>query len=92
MSGIRSLSAIELRLKNFVAAAAAAEQKSCFDEAENRAASSLWVGDHRYTRISCMSKLLWVYSHLKSDFFFREQFAKFDLALEAVIKNRSNVV
>ena len=51
------------------AAAAADEQKSCFDEAENRAACSLWVGDHRYTRISCMSKLLWVYSHLKSDFF-----------------------
>ena len=29
------------------AAAAAAEQKSCFDLPENRAASSLWVGDQR---------------------------------------------
>ena len=42
------------------AAAAAAEQKSCFDEAENRAASSLGVGANRYARISCVSKLLWV--------------------------------
>ena len=58
------------------AAAAAAEQKSCSDEAENRAASSLWVGDHRYQGISCMSKLLWVYSHLKSDFFRETNFLK----------------
>ena len=43
MSGIRSLLAIELRLKNFVAGAA--EQKNFSDEDENRAASSLWVGD-----------------------------------------------
>ena len=42
------------------AAAAAVEQKSCFDLAENFEASSLWVGAHRYTRISCESKLLWV--------------------------------
>ena len=42
------------------AAAAAAKPKSCFDEAENRAASSLGVGGHRYTRVSCVSKLLWV--------------------------------
>ena len=27
------------------------QKKSCFDLAENRAADSLWVGDHRYTRI-----------------------------------------
>ena len=32
--------------------------KSSFKSAENRAASSLWVGAHRYTRISCTSKLL----------------------------------
>ena len=59
MSGIRSLLAIELRPKNFVRAAAA-EQKSCFDLAENFKTSSLWVAGHRYTRISCVSKLLWV--------------------------------
>ena len=42
------------------AAAAAAEQKSCFDLAENFKTSSLWVAGHRYTRILCVSKLLWV--------------------------------
>ena len=42
------------------AAAAAAEIKSCFKSAENYGASSLWVAGHRYTRISCVSKLLWV--------------------------------
>ena len=54
-----------LLVRAAAAAAAAAEQKSCSDEAENRATSSLWEGDHRYQGISCMSKLLWVYSHLK---------------------------
>ena len=39
-------------------AAAAAEQKNCFDEAENRAASSLGVGGHRHTSFKCMAKLL----------------------------------
>ena len=39
---------------------AAAQQKSCFNEAENRAASSLGVGGHRYTKILSVSKLLWV--------------------------------
>ena len=51
------------------AAAAVVEPKICFDEAKNRAASSLWVGANRYRTDSCVSKLLWVYSHLKSDFF-----------------------
>ena len=51
------------------AAAAAAEQKSCFDEAEKYAAYSLGVCGHRYTRILCASKLLWVYSNLNSYFF-----------------------
>ena len=39
--------------------------KSCFNFAENCEASSLWVDAHRYTRISCASKLLWVWSDLK---------------------------
>ena len=38
-----------------------AQPKSCFKSAENRAASSLGVGGHRYTRILCASKLLWEY-------------------------------
>ena len=42
------------------AAAAGGQKKSCFDLAENRAADSLWVGAHRYTRIKFASKLLWV--------------------------------
>ena len=36
------------------------ESKSCFDLAENFKTSSLWVAGHRYTRILCVSKLLWV--------------------------------
>ena len=36
------------------------DSQSCFDLAENCGTSSLWVGAHRYTRISCASKLLWV--------------------------------
>ena len=43
--------------------------KSCFDEAENRSASRHWVSGHRYTSFKCVSKLLWVWSDLKSDFF-----------------------
>ena len=34
--------------------------KSFFDLAENYGASKLWVRDHRYSKISCASKLLWV--------------------------------
>ena len=33
-------------------------QKSFFKSAENRGASSLWVGDHRYTSSACASKRL----------------------------------
>ena len=40
-------------------------EKSCFKSAENRPASSLWVGGHRYTRVSCVSKLLWEYNVLE---------------------------
>ena len=35
-------------------------QKSFFKSAENRGASSLWVGDHRYTSSACASKRIWV--------------------------------
>ena len=41
--------------------AAAAAQISCFKSAENQAASSLWVGGHRYMSILCASKLAWAY-------------------------------
>ena len=36
------------------------DTESCFDLAEKYRVDSLWVGAHRYTRISCASKLLWV--------------------------------
>ena len=42
------------------AAVVVSEPKSCFKSAENRAASSLGVGGHRYTRWFSVSKLLWV--------------------------------
>ena len=42
------------------AAAAGGQKKSCLDLAENRAADSIWVGAHCYTRIKFASKLLWV--------------------------------
>ena len=55
---------------SFLVRAAAAvggggQKKSCFDLAENRAADSLWIGAHRYTRIKFASKLIWVSSDLK---------------------------
>ena len=52
------------------------EPKSFFELAENCEASSLWVGAHRYTRVLCASKLLWVYSNLNSDFFSVEKLLK----------------
>ena len=39
--------------------------KSLFKSAENPGASSLWVGNHRYTSSACASKLKWVGSELK---------------------------
>ena len=68
------------------AAAAAVEQKSCFDLAENFEAGSLWVGAHRYTRISCASKLLWVQSDLKSDFLFEKKLLKYIQHLRESLK------
>ena len=35
------------------------DSESCFKSAENRAASSLWMDHHRYTRIMYVSKPLW---------------------------------
>ena len=33
---------------------------SCFKSAEHRVASSIWIAGHRFTRILCVSKLVWV--------------------------------
>ena len=59
-----------------VAAAAAAETKNCFDGAKNREASSLGVAGNRYQRMSCLSKFLWVWSHLKAEFFSEKKLLK----------------
>ena len=45
---------------SYIRAAAGGQKKSYFNLAENRAADSLWVGAHRYTRIKFASKLAWV--------------------------------
>ena len=58
------------------AAAAAVETKICFDEAENRGPGSLGAAGNRYRRISCLSKLLWVWSRLKSEFFSEKKLRK----------------
>ena len=51
------------------------QKKTCFKSAENWAASSLWVGGHRYTGIKFVSKLVWVYSDLK----LRHHFGQFSI-------------
>ena len=43
--------------RDFVHVRAAAEQNSFFKSVENRPASSLWIGGHRYTGILCASKV-----------------------------------
>ena len=42
-------------------------EKRCFNEAKNRAASSLWVRDFPVSTDFVFSKLLWEYSVLKLD-------------------------
>ena len=36
------------------------DPKIFFKSTKNLVSNSQWVGDHRYTRILCASKLLWV--------------------------------
>ena len=58
---------------------------------QNLATGSIWLGGNRYQIKLCVCQNpLWVWSHLKSDFFL-ENFTKLDLALKKVIKNRSKV-
>ena len=59
LDSIFLMAAIFIKFVLGPAAAVAAEQKSCFDLAENYGASSLGMGG-RYTRILCVTKLLWV--------------------------------
>ena len=53
---------VPLRVDPLLSVRAGGQKKSCFDLAENRAADSLWVGAHRYTRIKFASERLSVYS------------------------------
>ena len=60
--------------------------KSCFDEAENRVASSLGVGkSSNFVRIKTTMGL----EPFEVKFFFGQIFFKFDLTIEIVIRNRS---
>ena len=59
----------------------------CYDEAENRPAGSLELGNFPIFTDSVFSKLPWVMSRLKSDFFVEVKFTNLDLALTSVFKN-----
>ena len=48
--------------------------------------TSTYIGSTNF-----FAKVLWVYSHLKSDFFFEEKVTKIDLAYYPVIENDSKV-
>ena len=77
-----------------VAAAAAAvgmESFFCFYEAENWAASSLWVGGVGETKYFVAVKTPMGLEPIEVNFFFAEKFTKIDLGLEKVIKNRSQI-
>ena len=50
--------------------------QSCFYEPEIRKASRHWISGHRYTSFKCVSKLLWVWSDLKLDFFSEKNLLK----------------
>jgi len=68
------------------------ESKSCFVGAENRTASSLWVGGFPVSTDFVFSKLLWVLEPFEVGFFVREKVTKIDLALKVVIKNQLKLV
>ena len=48
--------------------------------------TSTYIGSTKF-----LTKVLWVYSHLKSDFFLEEKVTKIDLAYYPVIENHSKV-
>ena len=65
------------------------DPKNCSNICQNLLYCSLsytssYIGTRKF-----LTKALWVYSHLKSDFFFGEKFTKCDLALNQFIKNHS---
>ena len=67
------------------------EAKSCANISQNllycsSSYTSTYIGTPKF-----LTKALWVYSHLKSDFFFGEKFTKCDLALQQFIENHSKV-
>ena len=65
--------------------------KSCFYEAENQTAGSLWVG------ANCFTRFFFVKFHMGIEpfeiiFFSRDKFTKFELARKEDIKNRSKFI
>ena len=71
------------------AAAAADEQKSCFDAAKNWAASSLGVGATSFYICQMYVKTPMGLEPFEVRFFIGKKFTKFDLAVQQDIKNRS---
>ena len=71
------------------------DDKSCFKIAQNRVCCSLgyiirYIGTPKFSE-----KVLWVYSHLKSEFFsdnIGQKLTEFALALQGDIRNRSKFV
>ena len=67
------------------------EKKNCSNISQNLLYCSLgYIYQHIGTP-NARKKVLWVYSHLKSDFFFGEKVFKCDLALQQFVKNHSKV-
>ena len=67
------------------------EPKNCFKIVQNRVYctlgySSTYIGTPKF-----LTKVLWVYSHLKSDSFW-QNFTKFDIVLQEYMTNRSKVL
>ena len=75
-----------------VAAAAAANPKSCFYAAKNRAASSLGVGAYSFYICQMHAKTLMGLQLFEVRFLFWIFFIKFYLALQQDIQNRSKVI
>ena len=73
------------------AAAAADDPKSCFDAAENQAASNLGVGATFFYSSYIRAKTPMGLDPFEVRFFFGDKFTKFDLAPEKLIKNRSKI-
>ena len=67
------------------------EKKSCSDDPENQAASSLWVASISYSDNFVCVKTHMGLQPFEVRFFSGDKFSKINLALSEVIKNRPKV-